>query len=422
MATVTFVQATNMATLPTSFAGSGVADSTEIDRYDTAAGIQALCLGNFQFDVVTPYGTITHAYIDTGDFGLLPNLDITGLNFQLSTSFYNSSLAAGNLFAMVQALLAGNDTLVGSSGGDGMLGFDGDDTFLGGAGADAMDGGTGINTASYANAAASVFANLANPAANTGDAAGDTYASIQNLTGSRFNDTLVGKAGANLLDGGAGDDVLVGNGSLDILRGGPGNDTYVLSDGGDIVQDAGGIDRVSTTISRSLLAAGLTVVENLSLTGAAGINGTGNTLANLIIGNDAANTLDGGTGNDQLLGRGGNDVLIGGLGKDAMNGGVGTDLFRYAAASHSPTGANADVITDFDDLGDDRIDLSAVYGGTLAYRHNLAFTAIGQVRINDIAGADVIVEVNIAGGLAADMQIRLTATALAAMAGNDFFL
>ena len=60
--------------------------------------------------------------------------------------------------------------------------------------------------------------------------------------------------------------------------------------------------------------------------------------------------------------------------------------------------------------------------GALAYRHNLAFTAAGQVRINDIAGADLIVEVNTGGTLAADMQIRLTGTTLASMAASDFFL
>ena len=72
--------------------------------------------------------------------------------------------------------------------------------------------------------------------------------------------------------------------------------------------------------------------------------------------------------------------------------------------------------------GNDTIDLAAVYGGVLAYRHNGAFTAAGQVRINDIAGADVIVEVNTGGTLAADMQIRLTGTILASMTSTDFVL
>jgi len=44
------------------------------------------------------------------------------------------------------------------------------------------------------------------------------------------------------------------------------------------------------------------------------------------------------------------------------------------------------------------------------------------VRINDIAGADLIVEVNACGSLAADMQVRPTATAQGSMATSDFIL
>ena len=80
------------------------------------------------------------------------------------------------------------------------------------------------------------------------------------------------------------------------------------------------------------------------------------------------------------------------------------------------------MILDFDDSGNDRIDLSALFGPAMTYRHNLAFTAAGQVRINDVAGADVIVEVNTGGTLAADMQIRLTNTTLASMTASDFLL
>ena len=42
-------------------------------------------------------------------------------------------------------------------------------------------------------------------------------------------------------------------------------------------------------------------VENLTLTGTAAINGTGNTFDNVLMGNAAANTLTGGSGNDTYL-------------------------------------------------------------------------------------------------------------------------
>ena len=99
------------------------------------------------------------------------------------------------------------------------------------------------------------------------------------------------------LDGGAG---------VDAMTGGIGNDTYVV-DNGDVVSEAagGGTDRVPA-VTYSLA----TNVENLTLTGTAAINGTGNTLANTLTGNAAANILDGGAGADTMIGGAGNDVYV----------------------------------------------------------------------------------------------------------------
>jgi hypothetical protein len=55
---------------------------------------------------------------------------------------------------------------------------------------------------------------------------------------------------------------------------------------------------------------------------------------------------------------------------------------RFATRTQSVSGSLRDIITDFDDFGNDRIDLRTVYGGTLAYIHKAAFTHAGQVRIN----------------------------------------
>jgi len=197
-----------------------------------------------------------------------------------------------------------------------------------------------------------------------------------NATGNGLANTLTGNAAANILIGGLG---------LDILKGGLGDDTYVLENGADVVNDTGGTaDLAVSTITRSLSAGGLATVERLTLLGAAAANGTGNGLANTISGNAAANTLDGGIGNDTLRGLGGNDILIGNAGKDTSTGGDGNDIFRFTVAAQSVVGANADIITDFDDLGDDKIDVSALSGPPLAFRGGLAFTAAGQLRINDI--------------------------------------
>lgn len=140
-------------------------------------------------------------------------------------------------------------------------------------------------------------------------------------------------------------------------------------------------------------------------------------------GGDGEDALSGNAGNDTLKGDIGEDKLNGGLGKDTLTGGQDADLFVFSAKTHSVVGANADRIMDFDDgNAGDRIDLSALFGAAMTYRANAAFTAAGQVRINDVAGADIVVEVNTGGTLAADFSIRLVATTLASMNAGDFIL
>ncbi|MGB3208706.1 MAG: hypothetical protein WBB28_27265 [Crinalium sp.] len=83
-------------------------------------------------------------------------------------------------------------------------------------------------------------------------------------------------------------------------------------------------------------------MENLTLTGTAAINATGNTGNNIITGNSASNnlkgdagdnTLSGDAGNDIIYAEGGNDWLMGGLGNDILDGGAGTDIFAWDATA-----------------------------------------------------------------------------------------
>lgn len=123
----------------------------------------------------------------------------------------------------------GIDRIYAGAGDDRLFGENGDDLLQGGAGADYLHGGSGTDGAQYATAPSGVVASLANPASNTGHAAGDTYVSIENLSGSAYNDTLIGTTGANGLNGRDGDDRLIGNAGNDRLTGGLGKDTFVLT-------------------------------------------------------------------------------------------------------------------------------------------------------------------------------------------------
>lgn len=131
-------------------------------------------------------------------------------------------------------------------------------------------------------------------------------------------------------------------------------------------------DSVSSSVSTTLASG----VRNLTLTGTALINGSGNALDNLINGNGATNELRGEAGNDSLDGKAGNDLLDGGTGRDQLTGGSGADRFRFATAGGFGT-AQADRITDFSRGEGDRIELSRSAFG-LAAGATLSFQTVNN--------------------------------------------
>ncbi|QLE42087.1 hypothetical protein FD723_17785 [Nostoc sp. C052] len=283
----------------------------------------------------------------------LENLTLTGTGAINGTGNSLKNILTGNTGANILSGEDGNDSLIGGAGNDTLLGGSGNDTLDGGAGIDSLIGGDGNDTYIVDNAndvitesanagidlvKSSVTFVLADNLENltlTGTAAiNGTGNNLDNIlignTGANFlsggdgKDSLVGGTGNDTLLGGAGDDTLDGGAGIDSLIGGDGNDIYTVDNVSDIIVGEGlnaGIDLVKSSVSW-VLGDNL---ENLTLTGSAAINGTGNSLDNILIGNGGANFLSGGDGKDSLIGGAGNDTLLGGAGDDTLDGGAGID-------------------------------------------------------------------------------------------------
>ncbi|MBW4577302.1 MAG: hypothetical protein KME08_18685, partial [Aphanothece sp. CMT-3BRIN-NPC111] len=102
------------------------------------------------------------------------------------------------------------------------------------------------------------------------------------INGLAGNDTINGLAGNDTINGGSGNDTINGGSGNDTLNGSSGNDTYIVDSSSDSISEIAneGIDTVQSAVSWTLGAN----LENLTLTGAAAINGTGNTLNNTLTG------------------------------------------------------------------------------------------------------------------------------------------
>ena len=214
------------------------------------------------------------------------------------------------------------ETLQGYVTADNLNGFGGNDYLYGRAGNDSLNGGT-ENDYLYGE---------------DGDDSLDGGIGIDILYGGNGNDTLFGGDGNDNLMGDSGNDSLNGGLGNDAMSGGAGDDVYIFATGDTVSEAANaGIDTVFSGVTYTLA----TNVENLTLIGITAINGTGNTLDNILTGNSANNTLSGSSGNDTLNGLGGNDILT---------GGIGIDTFAFDTELNASS--NQDTITDFSVVDD----------------------------------------------------------------------
>lgn len=248
----------------------------------------------------------------------------------------------------------------------------------------------------------------------SGTAAGET------INGTSGDDLLAGAGGNDIIKGYAGNDSLIGNAGADRLLGGMGNDIYTIDSLDTVVEYANSgtdtvISRIGYTLGNNL--------ENLQLAGTSNINGTGNSLGNVLSGNSGnnilngklgvdtvdyslantgiavslaintvqaiganqgsdtlisienligsyyndtltgsagANKLSGSAGIDTLNGGGGNDTLNGGSESDTLTGGGGNDYFVFNTSLDS---SNVDTIKDFSSVADTiRLENNGVFG------------------------------------------------------------
>ncbi len=303
---------------------------------------------------------------------------------------------------------AGNNILFGNAGANTLIGNAGDDQLDGGAGADTLKGGQGndryvvdaagdVVTEFAGEGTDSVFASVTCTLAANVENLTLTGAGAINGTGNSLSNTLTGNAGNNVLSGGAGADVMVG---------GSGNDTYVVDNIGDVVTEGAnqGTDLVQSSVSWVLA----TNVENLSLTGTAAINATGNALNNTLTGNSGNNVLDGGAGNDTMVGGAGNDTYVVDVATDIITEAAsgGTDLVKSSVTL--TLAANVENLT---------LTGSTAINGTGNALNNVLTGNVGDNVLNGGAGNDTMI-----GGAGNDTYVVDVATDVvteAAGAGID---
>ena len=324
----------------------------------------------------------------------------TLLNFEnLTGSRFNDQLSGD----------AGANVLDGGLGGDTMTGGDGSDTYICDANTDIIVE-TGLVAAETDTVMAGVNwtlgARLENLTLTGGIATNGSGNNLDNvlrgnsaanlLNGFSGNDALFGNGGNDSLTGGSGNDTLTGGLGNDTANGGEGSDTYVVDANTDTIVETGvtlgDIDTVQSAVNWTLGAR----LENLTLTGGAAINGSGNSSDNAVTGNGAANLLTGASGNDSLSGLGGADTLRGDAGNDVLTGGAGADSFQFNST------VGSDIVADFSS-GTDRLQMS-----------------IGALQIGD---GDLLVEGAVAtggpGGFGALAELVILTANIAGLTAAD---
>ncbi|WP_374382983.1 calcium-binding protein [Dongia sp.] len=233
-------------------------------------------------------------------------------------------------------ILISIENVTGSDHDDRITGDAANNEISGGAGADIIDGGAGSDTVDY-RGGAGVDVDLTRAVQIGGHAEGDQLSHIENLTGSSFNDRLLGDGSRNYISGDAGDDYIDGQGGFDDLSGGAGNDTIVAHHGTRAVGGAG-TDTLILRLDDAFANRGYIVgtdrysgdyvadntVWNYQFVRADGITAQGFERVE-VYGSQWDDDIRGTTGADIIYGGGGADTITASQGRDYLDGGEGRD-------------------------------------------------------------------------------------------------
>jgi len=287
----------------------------------------------------------------------------------------------------------GDDTINGGDGEDIVIAqqSDGDDTYTGGSGFDVLDF-SAVQGVVQVNQLDGVI---------TGSAGNDTLNDVfEQIIGSNFNDVLSGGNGGDVLEGNDGNDQFFANGGEDLVRGGEGNDMFFFStnDGDDRLEGGAGFD----VLDYSTLQ-GVVQVNQLdgTTTGTAN-NDTlldvfeqviGTDFGDVLSGGNGINVLNGGAGDDQLFANGEDDQVSGGAGNDTITMGTGDDRLDFR------NGDETDTVTDFNAGAgsEDQIILTFHSAATSFAQMQMAgmFSQQGADTHIDLGGGDLIVLNNV---------------------------
>ena len=343
----------------------GTPTATAAD-FDAGGGVIAHFTGtNFVFDGsgVPGGGVIATLSVEVSGHTAftLSNLNISILQLYGWTLTHDETSA-------LTTILAGDDSVLGSTNADYIEGFDGHDFLNGLDGADTLLGGAG-NDHIYGNAQTAL------PGSHDG---------ADSLWGGDGADYLQGNKGADTLDGGNGSDRLYGGADNDSILGGAGNDSANGNLGNDVIK-----------------------------------------------GEDGNDLLRGGQGDDNLDGGAGDDILSGDKGIDTMWGDAGIDTFRFADGDAAISGNSTDVIMDFLH-GTDHVGLgfapAALLAGTaatLAAGQTAAQALLdGHAGDHEVAavqvGTDTYLFWNGSGGATVDSAVQLHGVTATTLALTDF--